>query len=85
MSKKTIERELKVTFLPVGELLIIKKQSLADTFFYSNDRTIAISVSALYYLISFLLRKGWIKAEMLEKIIADYENSKTEEENGINI
>jgi hypothetical protein len=64
-------KRIEVKLLPGVNLLVIRKKE-NDRFFYSNDTTFAINIKALSYLLSFLVKGGFLSPKVLEGILEEY-------------
>lgn len=79
MDRKTAVKDYKIeiTKLPAVNLLKIKKD-VKDGFFYANDTTIVITIPAFAYLISFLVKSGFMSHKVLEGILEEYNSTSFE-------
>jgi len=72
MSTKSDEYRLRIKKLPAINTLVIEKLDKNDQFFVTNERSIAISVTSLSTLISYLVMTGYISHKILEGILEEY-------------
>jgi hypothetical protein len=71
-TETTQTARIRVKLIPVINTLVIEKLSSKDKFFFTNDRSIAISVSSLSYLLLFLVQNGYVSPKVLEGILEEY-------------
>jgi len=68
-------KKIKIKYLPGINYLKIEKES-GDTFFYSNDTEITISIYNLSRLLNFLVKSGFLSYKIFEGILEEYHSSK---------
>jgi len=68
-------RKIAVKYLPGINYLKIEKEP-GDTFYYSNDTEITISIYNLVRLLNFLVKRGFLSHKILEGILEEYHSTK---------
>jgi hypothetical protein len=66
--------KLQISKIPGLNTLVIRQAD--DTFFVSNRDSIVISVQTLSWIISFLIKEGFMSYRVLEGILEEYHTDK---------